>query len=288
MRDRFVLASPAIRDILFPSDLSPVSDRAFDHARLLAERFQARLTLFHVVEAPPPRGDEREDEMWRRAARAAHEHLDRQSGDLRGVSDIVIAREGLADHALLARIHREKADLVVMATRGRRGLAGFLLGSVAETVVRHGGRPVLCIREPEHGAALPYRRILVPTDLTPASRRAFPMAATLARGFGSEVLAVHVAHVAARRGLVGVSHAVEASPSEEAVVRFLDPDFRGLRVGARVLIGPAWQRIVEAARAERADLVALSTHGHDSMSDRIFGSHAERVVRQGPCPVLVV
>ena len=41
-----------IREILFPSDLTPESDLAFDHARLLAERFGAALTLYHVADAP--------------------------------------------------------------------------------------------------------------------------------------------------------------------------------------------------------------------------------------------
>ena len=44
--------APAIRQILFPSDLSEASDRAFQHARLLAASFAARLTLYHVVAAP--------------------------------------------------------------------------------------------------------------------------------------------------------------------------------------------------------------------------------------------
>jgi nucleotide-binding universal stress UspA family protein len=44
---------------------------------------------------------------------------------------------------------------------------------------------------------------------------------------------------------------------------------------------------VRSARAFKADLVAMSTQGRDSVSDRILGSNAERVVRQAPCPVLV-
>src|SRR5215831_16822412 len=81
-----------ISSILFPSDLSPASDRAFEHARLVAETTGARLTLFHVVQGPPPRNNDLEDEVWRRRARAAHERLVRQSSDLRVPSEVVIAR----------------------------------------------------------------------------------------------------------------------------------------------------------------------------------------------------
>src|SRR5262245_66510194 len=83
----------ALRSILFPSDLSPASDRAFEHARLLAEATGARLTMFHVVAGPSPRGDDVEDEVWRRAARAAHERLLRQSSTLRVEREVVLARD---------------------------------------------------------------------------------------------------------------------------------------------------------------------------------------------------
>ncbi len=281
----------AIRHVLFPSDLSLASDRALDHARFLAVRFGARLTLFHVVEAPPshdhgPAGPV--DEAWRRAAEQVRGHLDCLAGRLSTEIDIVVERGASAHQALVAHALKTRPDLTVMATHGRQGLAHLFAGSVTEIVLRQGRCPVLCVREPEHGVALPYRRILVPTDLSAASRRAFPLAALLARSFESEVLALHVAQVEAPRSLVGVSHAVEGSPSEAEVARFLEDNFRDVRVTPRVRLGPAWDGIVETARAERVDLIVMSTHGHDSLSDRLIGSHAERVVRNAPCPVLIV
>jgi nucleotide-binding universal stress UspA family protein len=286
--DRPKRASVDIRSILFPSDLSPASDRAFDHARLLAESFGARMTLFHVVAGPAPHGNDQEDEIWRRAARSAHERLSRQASGLAVESDIVIGREEVVHRALSARIGRNEADLTVMATHGRGSLSQLVVGSVTETVVRDSRRPVLCVREPEHGVATPYRRILLPTDLWPVSRRAFPMAALLAGTFGAEVLALHVADVTAPRGLVGVSNAVEATPSEADVAQYLGPDFRGLRVRPLVLLGSAGERIVDTARSERVDLIVITTHGHDSLSDHIIGSHADHIIRRAPCPVLVV
>jgi nucleotide-binding universal stress UspA family protein len=277
-----------VRSILFPSDLSPASDRAFEHARLLAETTGARLTLFHVAQGPPPRGDSVEDEVWRRSARAAHERLVRQSSDLRVPSEVVIARGIDVEAALSARIAQGDTDLTVMATHGRAALAHLVLGSVAESVVRHTRRPVLCVREPEHGAAAAYRRILVPTDLSPASARALRLSAFLARTFGAEVLALHVAAVTAARGLLGVSYAAEAAPTETDLLRFLGPAFVGIRVRAQVLFGSVEERIADTARSEHVDLVVVTTHGHDSLSDRLGGSHADRLIRQAPCPILVV
>jgi nucleotide-binding universal stress UspA family protein len=66
----------------------------------------------------------------------------------------------------------------------------------------------------------------------------------------------------------------------------------GLGAGAdakpRVEPGAPWERIVSAARDERADLVVMATNGADSLSERLLGSQTERVVRRAPCPVLAV
>ncbi len=50
------MTSPfSIREILLPTDLSTGADCVFDHARLLAEHFEAGLTLYHAVEVPDHR-----------------------------------------------------------------------------------------------------------------------------------------------------------------------------------------------------------------------------------------
>jgi nucleotide-binding universal stress UspA family protein len=156
----------------------------------------------------------------------------------------------------------------------------MLLGSVTERVFQHAFRPVLCVREPEHGGALPYRRILVPTDLSVGSRLVFPIAARFARQFGAEILGLFVA-------ASDSSGPPREIPSESLLWKFFNRDLSGLEITAQVQHGPVWQRIVETARLEKADLIVMSTRGHDSLADRMMGSNTERVVRHAPCPVLV-
>jgi len=96
------------------------------------------------------------------------------------------------------------------------------------------------MREPEHGVALPFRRILVPIDLSPASRRPFALGALLARAFEAEVLALHVARLSVGSSLAGVAAAMESTvPSEAALRDFLLPEFAGLEVSASVELGSA-------------------------------------------------
>lgn len=284
-------APVSIRSVLFFSDLSPESDQAFGHARFVAEQFGARLTLSHVVEVRQERHPEpwpAQDEIVRRAVRDAREHLERRAETVGATSDVIVGREPSLDWALVGQVRRERPDLVVMRTHGRAGLAHVFPGSLAERVLQHGHTPVLCIREPEHGVPLPYRRILVPTDLSEGSRRAFPLAAHFARRFDALVLALHVASVTSPSDLHGMADALEATTSDRALGAFLQPEFADVRVMPQVRLGAALDVIGATASTERADLIVLSTHGRDSLSDRIIGSHAERLIHQSTCPVLVV
>ena len=282
----------SIRSVLFPTDLSPESDRAFDHARFLAQRFEACLTFFHAVQIPDHRfahwAFAHDHEIWARAEKHARECLERRAETLSVSHRVVVERKVSVAGALLDLIRSLQPDLTVLATHGREGLSHLLLGSVAEKVVQHSFRPALCVREPSHGCALPYRRILVPTDLSLASRLAFPMAALLARAFGAEVLAVHVVPSPSLATLSGIPPVEDQSlPTESAVWSFFQPDFPGLDVTAQVHTGTVWHRIVQVAEVEKADLIVMSTRGHDSLADRVVGSNTERVVRHAPCPVLV-
>jgi nucleotide-binding universal stress UspA family protein len=284
------VTQPALRRILVPTDLSPESDGAFDHARLLAETFGASLVLYHAVEEPahtePHWAFDSALQVWRAAERATRHDLEQRVEALAVPHQVVVERRSSVHRALVDLIRVSAPDLVVMATHGREGLAHLFLGSVTEKVVQHGQRPVLCVRGPSRAGG--YRRILVPTDLSPASRRAFPLAALLSRAFGAEVLALHAAPDRSRVTLSGIPGPLPPATSEAELWRLFQHDFAGVPVTAQIHEGPAWRRIVSVAEVEKVDLVMMSTQGHDSLGDRILGSNAERVVRHAPCPVLVV
>lgn len=280
------MTSPRIRSVLFATDLSPQADRALDHAALLARRFGSRLTLYHATEVPDPAQPHwafaHEHEVWCRAEREARHHLEAEAERLDVPCDVAVERVTSPGRALLRRIRQTEPDLTVMATHGRSGVRHMLLGSVTEQVFRHAFHPVLCVREPEHGPALGYRRVLLPTDLSFASRLSFGIAALIARAFASEVIALFVIPPAGRSGAPPPE-----LPSERALLASVRPDFEPVRVEAMIREGAVWDRIAATAREEKADLIVMATRGHDSLSDVLLGSNTDRVVRQAPCPVLV-
>jgi nucleotide-binding universal stress UspA family protein len=279
------MALISLKEILVPTDLSAGSEAAVDHAALVADRLGARLTLYHAVEVPDHRfahwAFAKNHIIWIQAEKDARRMLERCASRLGHECGVAVERTGSAHRGIAAFIKKTQPDLTVMATHGRRGLDHLVLGSVTEQVLRHSYRPILCVREAEHGSVLPYRRILVPTDFSLASRLVFPMAVFLATSFGAEVLAVHV------RSERTLEPGDPVIPTEASLWSFFERDFAGVEVTAQVHTGSVWERIVHVARIEKADLIVMSTRGHDSLSDHVLGSNTDRVLRNAPCPVLV-
>lgn len=134
----------AIKTILHPTDFSEVSGQALELACGLAADYQARLVIIHVMPAPVVLPDcliEPDPERGRSVFRARLADLDAPapSGELGCIEDGNPAAEILS----LAQLCQ--ADLIVMGSHGRRGLPGWLLGSVAEAVLRQAACPVITV-----------------------------------------------------------------------------------------------------------------------------------------------
>lgn len=131
--------------ILCPVDFSPPSEVALTAALSLAAHGGGRVTLLHVVEMPDPLIDKSEFLEWitRRYDEQLQELLGRRA--CAQLEPEGLRREGHATE----QIHRTAAELgselIVIGTHGRTGLQRWLLGSVAERVVRTARIPVLTV-----------------------------------------------------------------------------------------------------------------------------------------------
>ncbi|HET7874223.1 MAG TPA: universal stress protein [Methylomirabilota bacterium] len=141
------------------------------------------------------------------------------------------------------------------------------------------------------------RRILHPSDFSPASSAAFSRAVELARANRAELLLVHVlAPVVPLAGDGYVSpkvyEEIEASARAEAQKRLgalvAKAKKAGVRARALLLDGVAHDAIARAAKSRRADLVVIGTHGRTGLAKFFLGSVAGRVVSMASCPVLTV
>lgn len=142
------------QSILVPTDLSECSRQALRYAYELASKLGARLEVVHVV--PPPTYVPLDLAIWG----DVRERLVTQLGDelksfieetLPAGSNVPMkVTTGVPYDSILHEA--ERADLVVMGTHGRSGVSRFLMGSVAERVVRAASCPVLTVREATPGA----------------------------------------------------------------------------------------------------------------------------------------
>jgi nucleotide-binding universal stress UspA family protein len=142
------MTSP-FRTILVPHDFSPQSDAAIELAQQLAGLSGARLHLVHAVETPllhavTPAGVI----ALSLSSVVAEGALLEAEGALRRVAGgaQVCVVEGAPRDVISAVAAQLPADLIVMGTHGREGLARAVLGSVAEHTVRHAPCPVLTVR----------------------------------------------------------------------------------------------------------------------------------------------
>ncbi len=141
-----------------------------------------------------------------------------------------------------------------------------------------------------------FHRILVPTDFSPQSERAWAMARRLARAVGAEIVLLHVfveTPLYSESPLSGervseVFAAARAWVAEHLGQWAAAARAEGLAVKTLLRTGVPHEDIVATARDEGADLIAIGTHGRGGLNRLMLGSVCDRVIRLASCPVLAV
>ncbi len=289
-----------IGKILFPTDFSPCSQQALDHALFLAQRHEAELHMLHAVvllDADPHHPEHHfpdPAEVDRRLRRMTDgrdlEKVALRQVQLRGIS---------APAVILDYAEEEDVDLIVAGTHGRRGLRHMLLGSVAEELVRLASCPVLTVREADQ-PKLPsgVDRILAPIDFSEHSKRALGYALEMARSYDAHLDLLHVVELPIYPAFYypGQTPGVPWDPAEilARTRRELEDLWRTTAAGSdrkaqmHVLEGRPATDITAFAEERGSDLIVLATQGLTGLPRLLLGSVAERVVRLASCPVLTV
>ena len=277
-------AAVELRRILVPVDGSESADSALDHAVSLAKAAGAEIHLLSVVDpyvlSTVVERKEVEVELEGVVQDAAARVRD---ADVEVSTTVEV---GFPHEEILDAVADEEIDLIVMGTHGRSGLQRFVLGSVAEKVVRLSPVPVLTVRTGATGTR-PYEDIVVPTDGSEAAEPAERWGVDLAGQFDAVVHALSVVP----KGRIRSSETVAAH--EEAARKAVDRvvargESSGVRTADTVDHGIPHRTIVDYCEDTDADLVVLGTHGRTGVERFVLGSVAEKVVRLSETPVLVV
>lgn len=288
----------ALHKLICAVDFSPTSDNALRVASQIARDAGAPLVVAHVwrisadaVAFDVPISDDaferarRKDEAALQAACALARRL--------GAPDVTsVMLDGVPwDRVVQLAKDDPGVDLIVVGTHGRSGLSRWLLGSVAEQVIRHAPCSILAVRHSSDTRR--FRHVLCPIDFSDDSRRAVRQAQDLVAPDGRVTL-LHVAEPGFGAGdlplLEDEQHEIERRAASE-LARWAEDLQRAapaevateLRVG-----GPAGQILHVLASDPDVDLVVMGSHGRTGIPRVLLGSVAEKVLRHATCPVLVV
>jgi nucleotide-binding universal stress UspA family protein len=288
--------------ILCPIDFSDASAGALRYAAAIAEHFAAQLIVLTVED---PLLTEAVDlgtgivwspvECTREMAQFARRTFGPESSVLAGLEyEVAVGKP--AEEVL--RVARERScELIVISTHGLTGIRKLFFGSTTERVLRETTRPVLVTPALDPGpvrmedAKRLIRRILVPVDLSPASRHQAQIASGLADALAVSLILVHVveplkSRLAAKLHLAGVEadRRAVAEDGLNALVATIPPR---QHPEALVAYGDPAEELAKVARDRQVGLIVMGLHGSPVLGPRM-GSVTYRMLCLAPSLVLAL
>lgn len=279
-------------NILFATDFSPAATRAIPFVTQVARHFQSNLVALHVK--PPVVNPMAQPATWQAEIDATKtvdkEHRDRLLDTFAGIKTEVLIEEGDIQSCLESAIERYDADLAIIGTRGRTGVAKALLGSVAEGIFRTVSCPVLTVGPHCDAAKAEIHEILFATDFASEAPAAAAYAVSLAQEFQARLTLLHVVPEPKPGDLVCWFDVQESSkqllqklvPAEATA--WCKPEYFVER-------GEPAERILDLAELRGVDLIVLGAQpekGIPGAATHLPTTTAHKVVTRANCPVLTV
>lgn len=232
--------------------------------------------------------------------KSSKEYLARMAESFKAGAAAWAVQMGRADEIIVEAAAADKGTLITMATHGRSGLNRWLLGSVAEKILRSTANPLLLIRSSEEASPageVSFKSVMVPLDGSELAERVLPTVIELAQALDLEVVLLRAYELPA-----SASYGEEYLPDYETLKTRIKDEAqiyldgwvavlkaKGLaRVFTAVLEGPAAEEIIRHARTSPGALIAMCTHGRSGVRRWVLGSVTEKVVRHSGDAVLVV
>jgi len=292
-----------INRILVPTDFSDTASKAVEMALLWADRFEAELVVLHarvMFEDDLTRLDDGLKELEDKEKKIEEELIQRLKHPTRDHAHLNIRHEIIrgysAPSAILGYVKSNPFDLIIIGTHGRSGLEHFLIGSVAEKVVRYAPATVLTVPGNAECKVF-FRRLIVPFDFSEYARLALEKALELA---DSEGLELHLFYVVEEdvhpawyawgaQSIFDVLPQIKEKAREkmdEALAELQVPET--VKIYKEVTAGKAHKEIAAYAKKIAADGVVMATHGRVGLDRFLLGSTTERVIRSVKLPILTL
>ncbi len=293
--------------MLIPLDGSQTAENVLPYARLLARTLQIPVELMEVIDIAgvathiSAQKGRHLDTLMAELEHKSEDYLKKVAESFSGVSVTCTVEKGRPENAIIEKAAPDKRAFIAMATHGRSGISRWLLGSIAEKVLRGAQNPLLLVRASEEGQTegeANIKSIIVPLDGSELAESVLPTAVNVARLLNLEVILLRAYELpaAAYYGNEDYLPNYEALKSlgKEEVQAYLDAKAAAIKasglekVSAVLLEGPGPNEIIGYARQIPNALVAMCTHGRSGVQRWVLGSVTEKVVRHSGDPVLVV
>jgi nucleotide-binding universal stress UspA family protein len=286
----------SFKRIVCPVDLSTDSSEALRYAVALARSYNAKLFVLHCTPTATESGVNNRSDLEHIIEAFTREYLgwpmlpalDWETVIVSGEPDAEIAREAA----------ERRADLIVMRSR-RRPYAAALLGSVAESVCRMAPCPTLVTHRDEREWAgrtsnsLDLKRVLVAYDFSSDSELALSYGQSFAQQYSAELHVLHVVPSRPKETAPEISLLPLASETAfSKAVGALKTAAPHIKVGGwpvrhAVREGQPYREVLAYAEDHDVELICMGASGTDFGMRALFGSNADRVLRQAPCPILI-
>lgn len=293
--------------MLIPLDGSKTAENVLPYGRILARTFQIPVELMEVLDIAGMASHvaaekaRRLDTVVTEGERSSEQYLKKIASSFSGVNVRCTVERGRPEDVIVEKAAADKTTLIAMATHGRSGMSRWLLGSIAEKVLRAATNPLLLVRASEEalteGEAV-LRSIIVPLDGSELAESVLPTAVKFARllNVGMVLFRTYELPASAYYGRENYLPNYEELKNrvKEQAQDYLDKRIEAIkaegvqRVSSVLIEGSGPNEIIDYARKTPNALITMCTHGRSGVKRWVLGSVTEKVVRHSGDPVLVM
>src|SRR5262245_7666477 len=294
--------------MLVPLDGSKTAEKVLPYARFVARRLKLPVELLGVIDVAevaqhmPPEKSQFVGTALENVARRTAQYLEKTATTFTGTKVKTAVEKGTPAEVILDKAAADKATLIAMATHGHSGLTRWLLGSVAEKVLRGTTNPLLLIRSTEEAGSegeASLRSVIVTLDGSELAESLLPTVAELAKALRLEAVLLR-AYTIPYSALAADGEGAYLVPDDELLAAVRDETVAYLEAKAQTMknlgiekvstiaqYGLAPDEIISIAGKTPDNLIAMCSHGRSGVKRWVLGSVTETVVRHSAHPVLV-
>jgi nucleotide-binding universal stress UspA family protein len=294
--------------MLIPLDGSRTAEKVLPYARFVAGTLKLPVELLGVVDIV-------EMATHITAARASHldtviedsvrnsqQYLRGVAGTFPGTNTKCTVEKGKPEQLIIETAAADQGTFITMATHGRSGIDRWLLGSIAEKVLRGTTNPLLLVRATEEAKAesvASLKSIVVPLDGSELAEGVLPTIAELAKTLKLAVVLFRAYNLptsvyADDEGYYEINYDEMLTAMRDEAVDYLKKKTESVKkmgianVSSVAKEGFAADEIISLSRQSPDNLIAMSTHGRSGVKRWVLGSVTETIVRHSADPVLVI